>query len=313
MHDRKVRLTSGEIASLWTAYMNNSMSKYILKFMLKYIEDQDIKPIIQKTYNNASKSMEDLASIFENEQYAIPNGFTEKDVNMNASWLFSDTFCLTYVNHMAKVGMIAYSGFISMSNREDICDFFSIGLTETNNTYNESLKLALYKGISARHPFIETPKHTDYVDSKKYLSGLNPFSDKRPVNAVEISHLYMNILTNAVGAKLCLAFAQTSTNKDVQDYMLRGKEISQKHMKIFVDTLMKDNVDVPQVPNVTISNSTTPTFSDKLIMFHMNLIISSGTGNYSTAASASQRSDLMVNYERLSFEVMRLAKNKEKN
>src|SRR5699024_7364155 len=175
--------------------------------------------------------------------------------------------------------------------------------------YNESLKLALYKGISARHPFIETPKHTDYVDSKKYLSGLNPFSDKRPVNAVEISHLYMNILTNAVGAKLCLAFAQTSTNKDVQDYMLRGKEISQKHMKIFVDTLMKDNVDVPQVPNVTISNSTTPTFSDKLIMFHMNLIISSGTGNYSTAASASQRSDLMVNYERLSFEVMRLAKS----
>jgi len=44
-------------------------------------------------------------------------------------------------------------------------------------------------------------------------------------------------------------------------------------------------------------------------MFHMNLIISSGTGNYSTAASASQRSDLMVNYERLSFEVMRLAKS----
>lgn len=309
MNEKKIHLTSGEIASLWTGYMNDRMSKYILGFMLKHIEDPDIKPVVQHAYDISSSHIEQLLSIFENEQFAIPNGFTEQDVNMNAPWLFSDIFCLTYVNHMAKVGMLTYSGFVSMSYRKDVCNYFSEALNDGNNLYKQSLETALSKGINYRHPYIEVPKETDYVDSKKFLSGLNPFSDKRPLNAVEISHLYQNVLTNSIGMKLCTAFAQTSSHKDVQDYMLRGKDISKKHTKIFRDTLLKDDIDSTQLTDVVISDSTTKTFSDKLMMFHMNLIIAAGIGNYSTAASASQRSDLMVNYERLSLEVSKLAKS----
>ncbi|GIN74937.1 hypothetical protein J14TS2_54120 [Bacillus sp. J14TS2] len=309
MNEKSVHLTSSEIASLWTGYMNDSMSETILGFMLKYIEDPDIKTVVQYAYDISRNHLEQLVTIFENEQYAIPNGFTKQDVNMNAPWLFTDMFCLIYVNHMAKVGMLAYSGFVSMSYREDIRDYFSQSLTETNHLYNQSLNIALLKGINSRHPYIEVPKQTDYVDSKKYLSGLNPFSEKRPLNAVEISHLYMNILTNSMGVRLCLAFAQTSPSKDVQDFMLRGKEVSQKHIKIFVDTLLKDHIQAPEVPDVGVSDSITQTFSDKLIMFHMSLIISSGIGNYATAAAASQRSDLAVNYERLSLEIAKLAKS----
>ncbi|KRG15235.1 hypothetical protein ACA30_08775 [Virgibacillus soli] len=307
--NKKIHLTSGEIASLWTGYMNDSMSKCILSFMLKYIEDPDIKPVVQYAYDISSNHLEQLVTIFENEQYAIPNGFSEQDVNTSAPWLFTDLFCLTYVNHMAKVGMLAYSGFVSMSYREDICHYFSQGLSEINHLYTESLKIALSKGVSARHPYIEVPKETDYVDSKRYLSGLNPFSGKRSLNSVEISHLYMNILTNSMGIKLCLAFAQTSPSKDVQDFMLRGKEISQKHIKIFVDTLLEDNIEAPRVPEVSVSDSITSTFSDKLMMFHMSLISASGIGNYATAAAASQRSDLAINYERLSLEIAKLAKS----
>ncbi|SFM13594.1 Protein of unknown function [Gracilibacillus orientalis] len=63
------------------------------------------------------------------------------------------------------------------------------------------------------------------------------------------------------------------------------------------------------MPDFGVSDSTTQTFSDKLMMFHMSLIVSAGVGNYATAAAASQRSDLMVDYERLSLEVSRLAKS----
>src|SRR5699024_7443119 len=124
--------------------------------------------------------------------------------------LFSDIFCLTYVNNMAKIGMVAYSGYIAMSTRKDICAFFTKALTSSAELYNKTTEIALKKGINTRHPYIDTPKETDYVDTKKYMSGLNPFSDKRPLNAVEISHLYANTVTNAMGVKLCLAFAQTS-------------------------------------------------------------------------------------------------------
>ncbi|WP_010530208.1 DUF3231 family protein [Lentibacillus jeotgali] len=308
MNEANIPLTSSEIGSLWTGYMNDSMSKQVLGFMLKHIQDEDIKPVVQYAYDISSNHLNTLVPIFENEQFTIPNGFTEQDVNMNAPWLFSDTLCLMYVNHMAKAGMLIYSGFVSMSYRDDVCNYFVQALNDTSNLYKQSLETGLSKGLIARHPYMEVPKETDYVDSKKYLIGLNPFSDKRPLNAVEISHLYQNILTNSIGMHLCIAFAQTSPSKDVQDYMIRGRDISKKHLKIFTDTLLQDDVESAQ-SNVSVSGSTTQTFSDKLMMFHMNLLISAGMGNYSTAASTSQRSDLMINYERLSFEISRLAKS----
>src|SRR5699024_7547511 len=91
--------------------------------------------------------------------------------------------------------------------------------------------------------------------------------------------------------------------------MLRSKEVSQKHIKVFADTLLNNDIETPHLPDVSVSNSTTQTFSDKLMMFHMSLLMAAGIGNYATAGAASQRSDLMLNYERLSLEVMRLAKS----
>ncbi len=309
MSDKMIHLTSGEIASLWTGYMNDSMAKCVLSFMLKHIEDPDIKPVVQFAYDLSSSHLEQLLTIFEQDNYAKPNGFTERDVNMNAPWLYTDIFCLSYVNQMAKVGMLIYSGFVSMSDREDIRYYFTQALNESTKLFNQSIEIALSKGVNVRHPYIEVPKETNYVQSKKYMSGLNPLNQKRPLNAIEISHLCMNIETNAIGLKLCLSFAQTSPTKEVQDYMLRGKEVSKKHVKIFSETLLQDEIETPKVPDFGVSDSTTQTFSDKLMMFHMSLIVSAGVGNYATAAAASQRSDLMVDYERLSLEVSRLAKS----
>ncbi|MCT1904310.1 DUF3231 family protein [Oceanobacillus sojae] len=309
MDEKNIHLTAAEIASVWTGYMNDTLAKNILSFMLKHMDDPEIKPVVQHACDNFTNQIEQLHQIFEEENFATPNGFTEKDVNMHAPWLFTDVFCLTYVTHMARIGMITYSGFVTMSTKKKIRDFSIQGLKDMAALYDHALEIALDKGINSRHPYIEPPKQTDYVDSKKYFSGLNPFSDKRPLNAIEISHLYMNIQTNEMGIRLCLAFAQTSPSKAVQDFMIRAKNISQKHIKIFVDNLMANDIGAPQVPDTAVSDSTTQTFSDKLMMFHISLIMSAGIGNYATAAAASQRLDLAANYERLSMEVAKLAKS----
>ena len=306
---QNVNLTSAEIASLWTSYMNDSMSKCILTYMLKHIEDKEIKAAVQFALDISEKHLESLHRIFEQEQYAQPQGFTDEDVNLNAPWLFTDVFCLTYVNQMARVGLLAYGGFVSMSIRKDIRILFTEGIEETTDLYNRTTDIGLEKGVIARFPFINVPTESDYVDSKKYYSGLNPLASKRPLNAVEVSHLYMNSMTNTVGVKLCLAFAQTSPVKEVQEFMLRGKEISKKHIEIFTSKLLEDEIETPQLPDMAISESITQTFSDKLLMFHMSLLSASGIGNYATAAAASQRSDLAVDYERLSLEIARYAKS----
>ena len=119
----------------------------------------------------------------------------------------------------------------------------------------------------------------------------------------------MNSMTNSVGMKLSLAFAQTSPNKQVQEFMLRGADISKKHMGIFAKALMDDYIETPHLPDLGISNSTARTFSDKLMMFLMSLLSASGIGNYATAAAASQRNDLVMNYERLSIEIAQFTKD----
>ena len=310
MSDKKIPLTSAEIGMLWTAYMNYSTAKCILGFMLKSVEDQDIKPIVQFTYDISSENLEKLNTIFQKESYAVPTGFNEKDdVNENAPWLFTDIFCLTYVNQMAKIGIVTYGAALSMSTRIDIRELFTEAMDQVIRLYNQSTDISLEKGINTRHPYIGVPKETDFVDNKNYLSGLNPFSEKRPLNSIEISHLYHNIITNSVGIKLCLAFAQTSPTKEVQEFMLRAKEISKKHIEVFAEKMLNEDITAPQLPDVAVSDSTTNTFSDKLAMFHITLMMSAGYGNYAAAGAASQRSDLMVDYQRLSLEVARLYKS----
>lgn len=310
MNNENIRSTSSEIASLWTTYMNVSMIKPISGFLLKHVQDSDIKPLIQTTYDCATKHVNQLEEIYHKEHFAIPNGFSEKeDVNMDAPWLFTDIFSLNYVNHMARVAMVTYSGFLGLSYKKEIREFFVEALNECTTIYNQAMDIALAKGVNSRHPYIEVPQETDYVDSKKYLSGLNPFSEKRPLNAIEITHLYMNIINNAIGTKLSIAFAQTSPTKEVQEFMVRANEVSQKHTKIFTEILMNEDIVTSNAPDMSISNSTTQTFSDRLIMFQMSLLCATGIGNYATSASVSQRSDLAMNYERLSAEISKLSKS----
>ncbi|MFD2682006.1 DUF3231 family protein [Bacillus seohaeanensis] len=310
MTEKHTQLTSAEIACIWTSYMNDSMATCILSYFLQHIEEEEIKPIVQFAYDISAAHLEKITNIFQEEKIPMPTGFTiEDDVNLHAPRLYTDTFMLTYINHMAKVGLLAYSGFIAMSARKDIREQFIKGLQETTELYDSSSDVSLLKGLFVRAPYIPYPKKTDYVDSKKYLSGFSLFSKQRPLNTVEISHLFTNIQTNIMGTKLSLSFAQVSPRENIQKWMYRGSDISKKHVQVFTKALLNNNIQPPVSADIAITDSTTPPFSDKLMMFHMSLLSGAGTGNYATAAAASQRSDLVLNYERLSLEIAQYAKD----
>ena len=54
MTEHQTKLTSAEIACIWTGYMNDSMSKCILGYFLKDVEDKKIRLIIQHAYDLSS-------------------------------------------------------------------------------------------------------------------------------------------------------------------------------------------------------------------------------------------------------------------
>src|SRR5690625_535464 len=141
MNEKNIKLTSAEIASLWTSYMNDSMYNCILKFMLKHIEDTEIKGVVQQSLDISDKHLKQLQSIFKEDEFAMPIGFDDEDVNMNAPWLYTDIYCLNYVIHMSKVAMISYSGIVPLAGREDVLDYFLGSLTETANHFNSAVKI----------------------------------------------------------------------------------------------------------------------------------------------------------------------------
>src|SRR5699024_3600314 len=232
-----------------------------------------------------------------------------KDMNINAPRLYTDVFMLIYTNHMARVKMLKHSGSVAQSSRKDMRSNFIKCLNETANMYDKSTEVALLKGVFLKSPSITYPTETDFVDNNGYLSGLNPFSDKRPLNVIELSSLYMNSITSQVVMKLALSFAQISPHKDVQKWMLRGKDIAQKHLQLFTKTLNDNDLQSAITSDHYVTDSTTPPFSDKLILSHRMSLTTAGIGNYATAAAGSQRSDLILNYERLALEVAQYAKD----
>jgi hypothetical protein len=309
MERKYIDLTASEIAVLWSTYMNDSMSIHVLKHFMETAKDPEIITCIQQAYEISNEHLKFLTSLYEKEEYPLPYGFTDKDMNPQAPALFTDSFKLNYILQMSRVGSLSYSGGLSFSSREDIRNFYVQCSSQTIELYQNCTNLLLEKGLYIRRPYIPKPVQGQFVDSQDYLSGIKPFTKHRQLNVIEVSHLSMNIETNQIGAYLCMAFAQTAISKDVVKYMQKGKEISKKHIKVFADTLVNEDIQAPISADHAVLDSTTPIFSDKLMMFQMGLLSAAGMGNYATASAASQRTDIAANYQRLSIEIGNFAKD----
>ena len=151
MSDKQLPLTSAEIASIWTSYMQDSMARCVLAYFLKHVKDEEIHTIVQFAYDVSISHIEKLTTIFKEEQIPVPTGFTyEHDVNLKAQRMYTDIFMLTYLKHMAKIGLLGYSGFISMSARDDIRAYYREGLNETSELFERCSKVAITKGVFTR-------------------------------------------------------------------------------------------------------------------------------------------------------------------
>ncbi len=300
-----IKLTSAEIATLWTAYQNNTLIASMLAYFSKKNEDPDLSPHIDFAKSLSEKSVQFLKQTFTNETFPIPDGFSiGKDVFPDAPKIYEDTFYLAFIRQMAKVGMATSSVAMSIAYREDIINFYQNDLKHSSELYKNTTKTIEQKGLLVRAPYIAYPEKVEYVTDKSYLTGsLNPLTTKRPLNAIEISHLFMNTETNLIGSMLAVSFAQMAKTKEVSDFMVRGQKISQKHIQIFAEKLIKSDMQTPMTWDSTVNQSTTPAFSEKLMMFIMTLMSDAGLANYGLAAASSFRADLSQAYARLSLEV----------
>jgi hypothetical protein len=307
-HDiRNIRLTSAEIAHLWTTYMNDSASVCVFSYFVSKIQDPDIKLIAQYALNTSKKQLEMITDIFNKIKHPIPLGFTKQDVSLESKQLFSDTFILLYTKYMARLGLVNYGEALPMCPRSDVREFFTSSLGSSIELSNKCDDLLLSKGLYIRAPYIPVPEKVEFVHKQSFLNGF--IGDKRPLSCLEISQLHINLQTNTLGKSFALGLSQVVNSDEVRKFLIRGKEIAEKHMEIFSNMLRDEELPAATTWDGDILDSTESPFSEKLIMFQFTVLNAIGMSSYGSALSKSMRSDIFATFTRLSGEIAKYSED----
>lgn len=73
--------------------------------------------------------------------------------------------------------------------------------------------------------------------------------------------------------------------------------------------MREDDLPVPMLFDTEVTDSTTYTFSDKLMMFYTTTLIDLSLGYYGASIGGSPRRDLGVQYGRLSLKILKYAED----
>ena len=302
----KIPLLSTEIAGLWNSYMSDTMIVTVLKHFLNIVEDSETRTILQQTSDLSNQHIQELTIIFNNEKLTIPDGFSDIDVNMEAPRLFTDDFYLGYLCFMSRLGMHNYTLILSQIARSDIRTYFSKRINENIDLYNNSTNIKLSKGVFIKAPRVEVTQGVQYVKSQSFITDW--FGEKRPLLAIEITHIFSNIYANIVGRAITTGFGQVSKDKKVSDYFFEGKDISTERIGELTSILTDEAIPIPSTSDSFVTSSTVAPFSEKLMMSHLAVLVSQGMSSLGMAMADTMRSDLETKYMKYASENMRYGK-----
>jgi hypothetical protein len=302
-----IELTCTEIGGLWGIFMQESMNTCFLSYFLHHLQDEEILPLAKEALEISKRRIDKITEIFLKENFPVPNGFSEGDVNLAAPQLFHDVFTLSYLYMMNRLGMINF-GFVASNNvRLDVLDFFTECSHTTIEMFGKAVNMMLSKGIYDRPPKMNYPKEIEFVQKNSFMNDI--FGKKRPLNAIELSEVFFNIERNYFSVLLMLGFAQVVKDKKLKSHILEGKALSEKQISFFNNLLMEEDL-LGTVPvGMEVTASTISPFSDKLIFSMINALNAIDISLISHAMSLSMRIDLTAQYSKVLVEVMAYAKD----
>ena len=286
-------LTSAEIAKLWATYMGNSMAKSIISYYLQHVEDKDIKTLLENALQLSEEFLKTIKGILTKESFPIPIGFTEDDVNLGAPRLFQDEFYVHYLKYAAKAGMSIYTIAIPLVYRKDVKEFFRYCMDSTMDLMDQIKEVLMSKGLIIKPPLIPFPDKAEFVHDD-FLNGF--FGHIRPLHALEITHLYDVIESNAASKGLITGFVQVAKDEEVRKILEKGKSIVTKNIEAYMQKLNDENLPSPTFLDDLVTSSTFSPFSDKIMLYHKMDMFSIKIRIFGNAAAVNGRHDIGLIY-----------------
>jgi hypothetical protein len=281
------------MGKLWATYSGNSMAKCVLSYYLQHVDDHDIKTLLENALKLTEEFMRICKEIFEKENFPIPKGFGEEDVNLGAPRLFLDPFYVHYLKYASKAGMSIYSVGLPLIYRQDVKEFFSYCMESTMALMEQIKDLLMNKGLIIKPPIIPIPDKVEFVH-QDFLNGF--FGQVRPLHALEIAHFYDNIENNATSKALIMAFAQVAKDPKIKQLFERGRDQTANNIENYMKMLHNENLSSPTFLDDLVTASTFAPFSDKLMLFHKVDMFSMKLRAFGNSVAVNGRHDVGALY-----------------
>ncbi|GAE28371.1 hypothetical protein JCM9140_4591 [Halalkalibacter wakoensis JCM 9140] len=297
MDKENLKLTSSEIGTLWTQYINGTAVDTINKYMFTIIEDEQIKALFQEAIQVSEKQKNTITTFFEKDGFPIPVGFNDSDLKQGAKRLFSDVFCLHYLHIMTLHGLLGHMTSLTSSVRKDLREFYDACDNEGKKMYHQTTELLLEKGHFQRDPYFYPDESPEFVSGQQFLDGF--FGDQRPLAATEIIGLSLNIKKKILEKSLSMGFSQVTNSEEVRDFLKSAQHTSDKQIQSLTKILHQDQLPIPTSWESEVTTSEESPFSDKLMLYHIGFLLQSSQAYHGTGLSAAMRIDLVVAYEKI--------------
>lgn len=299
---------SSEISHLWNSYLAENMSVAMLKHFVAKSKDPDIHNVLQRALDISSQRVKSMEDIFNSIPHPIPEGFGEKDVDINARELFSESYSLRYSRLMSKFILLNYSLSFSDSSRTDFRNFFSECINTSKEVIEKANDILLAKGLFPKSPYITIPDRVEYVDNVKSYFG-SFFESDRPLNVIEISNIYQIMDFKMAVRALKLGFAQVIKSDELRNHVNRGLEIADKQLEILGSLLNDEGLPGPELINYQVTDSKESPYSDKLMMYHVTATFTYILTAYGLALTNTMRKDIGLTLSRLMAEIIDYTKD----
>ena len=241
----------------------------------------------------------------------LPEAFSDKDVDSNAKQLFSESFTLLYTRLMHQYITLNYSSALSASSRSDFRNFVLECLITSLEIRQKATAVLVAKGLLSKYPNIPIPDRVDFVHDKSYF-GTNIgaiIGMKRPMNAIEISHIFSLMETKLLLRTLNLGYSQVVKSEKIRSYLSESKQISDKQLKKLASFLSDEDIAQPSIQEILVTESKESPVSDKLILCHITAVTAYIISNYGLSVTNTARLDLTSTYRNFVTELLELAKS----
>ncbi|WP_281884267.1 DUF3231 family protein [Paenibacillus sp. YYML68] len=300
-------MTSAEMGKLWATYLFNNYSGYVLTVFEHHAADEQIKQLLQRARQLGESNQQAVKQMMQEHQFPIPEGFSQQDIDLSAPPLYTDPFYLYYYTKMASAGLEFYVSTMPLMTQPSIRKLFNGFMTDTIALLNELVDLKMSKGLYVKPPYIPIPERVTYAKSANYLSGF--LKEKRSLHALGITSIFNDIQFSYVMHAYLLGFSQVAKNEEIRRYVTRCSSLLSE-LTMELRTLLEDEsigAGLPTEANVTAS--TRAPFSDKLMLFMSNQVMSVLIRLLGRSFSETSRHDLSVLYMKQLAKVSTLAQD----